>query len=234
MAIVIYGPLITGARGSVAGVTFSNTHSGQTARNRPRPPLPQKPQQLARQLSLATIAGLWRSLTQAQRDGWEQYAATVTFTNSLGQPYTITGFQHFVRIRSYLASLGPDFPGPFPSDRPSNDGLPTPPVASIVVIPPPGSGTLDLILLNPPLQPNQWFCWSAFYATTRTLGLLPGPFANRSAIDDGFVLPVPLAQVFRPPYQLGLPLTVHTHWRFYDEFSRLSALIINRTNFLQF
>ena len=47
--------------------------------------------------TLRALAAAWSStLTSAQRDAWTAYAATLTFTSSLGTTYTISGFDAYV------------------------------------------------------------------------------------------------------------------------------------------
>lgn len=97
MATLEFGPLVTDARGSIRGTTFSRVRSGPTARGRPRPKDPNRLDQLNTQRRIAYASGLWQSLTAAQRADWDSYGATVTLYDKLGHAFNPTGHQMFVR-----------------------------------------------------------------------------------------------------------------------------------------
>jgi len=46
------------------------------------------------------------TLTQAQRDAWEQYGSEVAWVNRLGQTITLKGMNHYVRTNTISVSLG--------------------------------------------------------------------------------------------------------------------------------
>jgi hypothetical protein len=97
MAQVEYGPLITKARGSVRGSTFSRVISGETVRGRPHPPLPGRPFQFAQQRFLANAAAAWPLVSPANKILWTAYASSVTLYNRLNQAFTPTGQMMFAR-----------------------------------------------------------------------------------------------------------------------------------------
>lgn len=106
MAIVSFGPLVDGVRGSVGGVTFSNAGSGATVRSRPRPPRPKTPDQVARQSDMAQASALWTALGIVDRLAWVLYAGTITLHDSLARAYTPTGRQVFMWTYCIQASGG--------------------------------------------------------------------------------------------------------------------------------
>jgi len=96
MAIVEFGPLIVGARGSIGGCTFSNAGSGATVRAKPRPPKPKNALQQASQSYMAAAAGLWLALSTINKGQWAVYSQSLTLYDSLGRAYTPTARQVFI------------------------------------------------------------------------------------------------------------------------------------------
>jgi len=106
MAIVSFGPLIDGARGSVGGVTFSMAGSGATARSRPRPPRPRTTDQVAAQSHMAQSAALWLALPIITQGQWAVYSQSITLYDSLGRAYKPTARQAFMWSYCIQASGG--------------------------------------------------------------------------------------------------------------------------------
>lgn len=123
MANLVYGPLVSGLRGSVGGVTFSQGHSGPTVRQRPRPPRPVGGQQRANQVLLVQAVQDWNGLTVAQKLGWTAYSATVTYYDSLGRAYHPTGMNLYVGVAIMLLRVGAN---PSGLSAPGASGLATP------------------------------------------------------------------------------------------------------------
>jgi len=96
MAIVSFGPLVTGARGSIGGCTFSMAGSGATVRARPRPPKPRKALQTASQSHIAAASALWTALATVSKVAWTLYAGTITLYDSLARAYSPSGRQCFM------------------------------------------------------------------------------------------------------------------------------------------
>lgn len=91
-------PLISRGSGSVAGLTFSRNRSGNYIRARTNPVNPNTPQQQIVRSAVADLSNLWiNTLTQADRDKWEDYAANVPVTNPLGATIFLTGINQYVR-----------------------------------------------------------------------------------------------------------------------------------------
>lgn len=92
--------------GSLAGQTSSRNRFGQYRRTRAIPVNPATGAQGSARARLAESATSYRSLTDAQRAGWESLGALMTRTDSLGQSYALTGLQAFVSVNSTLAAEG--------------------------------------------------------------------------------------------------------------------------------
>lgn len=84
--------------GKQGGVVWSHNAGGPYIRNRAIPTNPNTARQVAVRNSVRALAIAWEiTLSQAQRDAWDVYAANVTWTNRLGQSITLTGLNHYIR-----------------------------------------------------------------------------------------------------------------------------------------
>lgn len=132
MAIVMFGPLIIGARGTIAGTILSANKAGPYARGWARGANPRTSDQAVIRAYTGAHAAAWRGLTQGQRDTWDLWAAlgAQDKTNSLGETYSASGFNWFVAINNRLLVAG----------RATRDNIP--------VIERPAAPTLTLFRLN--------------------------------------------------------------------------------------
>ena len=55
---------------------------------------------------MAASAASWRALTAAQRSGWGDLGGMMSRKDSLGQTYTLSGFQAFCSVNNNLAMVG--------------------------------------------------------------------------------------------------------------------------------
>lgn len=92
--------------GSVAGVTSSRNRFGQYRRSRAIPVNPSSSAQGVQRARLSAASAAWRALTSAQRAGWNDLAAGITRTNSLGQSYNMTGHMCFVSCYADCSAAG--------------------------------------------------------------------------------------------------------------------------------
>ena len=108
MSIVVFGPLVTGARGTIAGTIFSANKSGPYARGWNRGPNPRSIGQAGQRGRTSGMAKTWRGLTQLQRDAWDTWAALPAQEkfNSLGESYFPSGFNWYVAINTRLLYVG--------------------------------------------------------------------------------------------------------------------------------
>ena len=92
--------------GSVGGVTSSRNRFGQYRRTRATPVNPRSSAQGTVRSRMSANAALWRTLTGAQRAGFNDLGQSMVRTDALGQSYTLTGFQAFCSVNNTLASAG--------------------------------------------------------------------------------------------------------------------------------
>jgi hypothetical protein len=92
--------------GSRANVTASRNRYGQYFRTRATPVNPRSGFQGAVRARLSAASAGWRTLTSAQRAGWAALGLMLTRTDSLGQPYTLTGAQAYASVNNVQGAAG--------------------------------------------------------------------------------------------------------------------------------
>lgn len=98
--------LFNAASGSMGGVTAAKNRGGSYMRKRVKPLNPSSKAQQDARSALAAAASNWRGLTNSQRLAWNAYAETITFTNGVGDPAKLSGFQCFSAANSMRKRLG--------------------------------------------------------------------------------------------------------------------------------
>lgn len=107
MALVKLGGGVVGISGSIAGNTFARNRFGSYIRARTKPINPQSARQTVARARIGFLAEEWSDvLTAAQRQAWETYAASIGWTNRLGEVVHLTGFNHFVRSNAMVLACG--------------------------------------------------------------------------------------------------------------------------------
>jgi len=96
MARVTYGESITEYAGSIGGVTFLRNASGPIAKLRSRPPVNPSPDQSTYQTRMAFLVAYWPTLSQANKDAWDAFAAAHDHTTPWGVEKTLSGYQWFL------------------------------------------------------------------------------------------------------------------------------------------
>lgn len=122
-----FGSMITEARGSIAGTTYSRNRFGAYARARTVPVNPNSTRQLAARARMAFLAEQWREtpMTDAKRGAWATYASGIDATNKLGEDITLTGFNAFMMSNAVRLLVGQTFvdAGPTVIGLPAQDPL---------------------------------------------------------------------------------------------------------------
>lgn len=103
------GSLITAASGKLGGIVASHNAGGQYFRELVIPTDPSTPAQNQVRNALANLSNRWENtLTQVQRDGWNDYGSNVTVLNRLGDPINLSGISNYIRSnvpRSQVTAL---------------------------------------------------------------------------------------------------------------------------------
>lgn len=94
-------------RGKVADLVFSANAGGAYIRSKVTPMNPMTAKQMAARARLAQFSGQYSTgLTPEEREGWQQLANTVPYTNIFGQSKYLNGLSMFVKVNSLLAAIG--------------------------------------------------------------------------------------------------------------------------------
>ena len=89
MARVTYGPLITELAGSIGGVTFQKNSSGNVARLKSKKPLNPTLAQANQQTLLSQLVAYWSTLSQVNKDTWNDLAAAHDHVTPWGETKTL-------------------------------------------------------------------------------------------------------------------------------------------------
>ncbi len=92
--------------GSYQGITSSRNRNGQYVRTRATPVNPNSTQQGVVRARMSANAAAWRTLTSGQRAGWSDLGLSMSRTDSLGQSYTLTGFQAYCSVNNNNVAAG--------------------------------------------------------------------------------------------------------------------------------
>lgn len=93
--------------GSLGGIVASHNRGGPYFRRRAVPTNPNSDRQAAvRSLFTSAVQSWQETLTDAQRQGWRDYAAGTPRTNTLGQALVLTGQQAYVASFTALSQAG--------------------------------------------------------------------------------------------------------------------------------
>ncbi|MCL7965751.1 MAG: hypothetical protein M8857_01445 [marine benthic group bacterium] len=109
--------------GLLGGSVFAHNRGGNYVRNFNVPTDPQTAQQQTMRSAMQTLVTRWiETLTDAQREDWDTYAANVARLNRLGEEIYLTGQQWYIganapRIQSGVADLPIVDDGPTTFDR---------------------------------------------------------------------------------------------------------------------
>lgn len=103
----IISPIHGSMRGRIGGNVYSHNKGGDYVRLGTAPTNPQTSRQQTTRSQLGTFAASWTTtLTQAQRDAWDVYAAANPVKNSLGEDILISGLAWYVKCNTVLADAG--------------------------------------------------------------------------------------------------------------------------------
>ncbi len=101
------GAMVGDLSGSIGSTTASHNRFGPYFRNKVIPINPNTTRQQEVRTLFATMVNLWNNtVTQAQRDGWDNWAANTTIQGKDGNPINITGQNAYVRFNVIRTQIG--------------------------------------------------------------------------------------------------------------------------------
>lgn len=219
MAVISYGPIVDGARGSIGGTTFGRSSAGPTARRKPRPPEPLLLIQQQSKMRLQAASIRWRTLTQALRNDWNAYAATVELIDSLGHSYHPTGHQSFCWWLTWSKRAALTIVN---YNAPTDIGLPTVPTLTFGVTDAPP--TLYVTARDPAFVDGDFMTLASFRAdSTRKFNRRP----LHSYAVHFYAQGLPALVIYNLDAGLtsGIVHRFHIQYRFIDTAKRTSTLM---------
>jgi hypothetical protein len=216
MATIIFGPLVTGARGHVGGTTFSRGGPFAVCKRRAQPPRPRLTTQYDARVRQAQAMWLWNQFSLPLAAQWSAYGLTVVLVNSLGESYTLTGAQAWTRYCTWVHQCTGSVPA---TGAPTDVGLSSAGTAVLSYT----AHNLRLDSMTPDLGATEKCMIQVFRPDMRRsfnrmpqMGLIKktGPFGANynlvSNIDSGWAV--------------GSIVRVHVWWRFLDADLRLGTM----------
>lgn len=97
---------ITGASGSIGGVTFSHNRGGLYMKAKRVPVNPNSTKQQNVRANLSTVSRQWSLLTSAQQTAWADWAALNPVINTLGSSIILSGQGAYVQLNARIALYG--------------------------------------------------------------------------------------------------------------------------------
>jgi hypothetical protein len=113
-AKIKFGQIISEARGKIAGMVFSRNSSCSYIRQKVTPINPNTSFQSDVRGSLSLAAKAWAALSDAIKASFKSHVGTLGLRNSIGDAYTISGFNYFVQLCRNAFSIGAAAPSTFP------------------------------------------------------------------------------------------------------------------------
>lgn len=126
----LLGGIVSDARGSLGGQTFSRNKGGNYIRRRVSPIQPQTTFQLDQRERVASTSDRWaNALSTSQRSAWENFAVQFPIVDTLGQTIQLSGQQAYVKINTRLLAGGKAVI----DDAPANQDVPALDVTSLTI-----------------------------------------------------------------------------------------------------
>lgn len=125
MALIKFGGGVVQASGSIAGTTHARNRFGNYIRPRTKPVNPKSDRQSAIRAVMQLLTAYWHGaeMSDTDRGAWNDYAASISMKNRLGEPIFLTGFNHFIRTNAAILTISGTLvePGPDTLSLPGAD-----------------------------------------------------------------------------------------------------------------
>lgn len=102
MAKIKTSALVADIKGTVGGNVFASNKGGNYVRRYKKPTNANTTKQQVVRVLFGNMAGLWRSLTEAQRESWIQGAVNFPYQDTLGETRIYSGQQLFNKLNNNL------------------------------------------------------------------------------------------------------------------------------------
>ena len=168
MAKIKLGALAQDVRGSVAGNTFARNRGGAYVRQKVAPIQPRTARQLAQRAILTEVSQAWRTLTDAQRQGWTNWADNHPIMDVFGDTLVLSGNGAYSRVNAVRLTAGLAKTATAPADETpvanaaSAAAVGSTGVVTVTFAAAPATGKLFLVYTTSGKSPGVAFVNSAF------------------------------------------------------------------------
>ena len=101
-----FGAIVTDGRGKIGGHVASKNRAGAYLRTKVTPSNPNTVAQAQARSILASISQMWQTLTESQRNGWNEAVKEWGTTDIFGDIKKPSGINLFVKLNANLISVG--------------------------------------------------------------------------------------------------------------------------------
>jgi len=107
MARIIFTAIVDTIRGSIAGTTFQSNKYGHSIKRKPCMRRPNSHLQNQSKVFMSIVTRTWRTMTQAQRDAYDTWAATYPQYAKHNPSAVLSGYAVFVKFNClFMLSVG--------------------------------------------------------------------------------------------------------------------------------
>ena len=104
--LIQFGTIVTGATGSIGGITIARNANSAYARKKVKNVNPNTIAQQGRRNQFGSISRAWKSLTPAEQQSWNKAAPSFPYKNKLNISSTYTGAQLYSKFNNQLVAVG--------------------------------------------------------------------------------------------------------------------------------
>jgi hypothetical protein len=101
-----YGSIVTDGSGKLGGHVASKGRSGSVLRTKVTGSNPQTPAQSSSRALLGSLAGSWKSLTDEQRQSFEESVSKFKSTDIFGDVHNPSGYTLYIKLNYHLLAAG--------------------------------------------------------------------------------------------------------------------------------
>lgn len=101
-----FTPILGNVLGSIGANTFSHNRGGPYVKRRPYPTNPNSTRQQIMRTILSDLAKAWQTLSDTNKQQWNDWATTHPSKDSLGNAINLTGFNAYMALNSIVRDMG--------------------------------------------------------------------------------------------------------------------------------
>jgi len=189
MALFKFGPLVADARGSIGGLTIARNRAGAYGRQRVKPVVPVSTRRSIINGNLSDLVTYWQeTLSTVERTVWDNAAKLTSFPNKLGDSYTPSGCNLFIRSNASLLAIGESVVTVPPVQPVASQLAPT-----LVHVPASGITITDIGIFDTTQVGNIFLQFSA--ALRQSINYFKGPWATNGGFPIATLSSLPLTLI---------------------------------------